>query len=232
MGRKKSHAARWRWLTALVLLAALAGGWGWWQLIHWQPDRAAFPVQGVLVGAQDGAVDFRALKAIGADFVYLDASDGARRRDPDFGANLAAAKRAGLPYGVVHSYDPCLPAERQSANFVTIVPRDKALLPPAIALDRLAEGCSPKVGDAEVESELMTFLNQVEGHVGKPALLMIAPEFERRYHFASAFDRNLWVTGIWRQPIYAGRPWTLWTANTMLRTPAADEPLRWVALQP
>ena len=32
--------------------------------------------------------------------------------------------------GAVHRYDPCQPADRQSANFVTVVPRDAKLLPP------------------------------------------------------------------------------------------------------
>ena len=40
---------------------------------------------------------------------------------------------------MVHAYDPCVAAERQAGNFVTIVPRDPMLLPPAIALERLLD---------------------------------------------------------------------------------------------
>ena len=43
-----------------------AGGWLWWQAKHWAPQRAEFPIQGVLVGARDGVPDFKALRAIGA----------------------------------------------------------------------------------------------------------------------------------------------------------------------
>ena len=232
MGRKRAFSWRKRLAALLVLVLIGTGGWLWWQGQHWAPSRAAFPQQGVLIGARDGEADFRALKAIGADFVYLEASDGAAARDAAFAGNLARVRESGLPFGVVHAYDPCLAAERQAGNFVTIVPRDEMLLPPAIALERLAGDCGDPVSEAAVESELTTFLNQVEGHAGKPAVLKLAPAFEERYHIAARIERNLWLERDWLQPAYAGRPWTLWTANSQLRTEAGDQPVRWVVLQP
>ena len=113
-----------------------------------------------------------------------------------------------------------------------MVPRDAHLLPPAVELVRLADDCPIKVSDAAVESELMTFLNQIETHTGKPSLLKIGPEFERRYHTARALDRNIWLLRDRFQPDYAGRPWSLWTANTMLQTNAQQAPVRWLAVQP
>lgn len=232
MGRKRAVSWRMR-IAALVLLLVLgAGGWAWWQAQHWVPPRVEYPVQGALVGAPDGTVSFNALRAIGADFVYLEASDSAAERDPRFAANLRRVRDSGLRFGAVHAYDPCVSAERQAANFVTTVPRDDAFLPPAIALDKLAEECPDPVSEAAVESELTTFLNQIEGHVGSPAVLKLSPEFEDRYKIAGRIERNLWLTRDWLQPDYAGRPWTLWTANGALRTEASDEPVRWVVLQP
>jgi len=216
-----------------VLRAVLSGlGWGWWYFIHWSPPRAAWPVQGVLVGAGDGRANFLAFKAIGADFVYLEASRGADGRDPIFGRNMAAARAAGLQFGVVHRYDPCVPAGPQAANFALVVPREEALLPPAIELDEPADECENRVSDAAVESELTTFLNQVEGHSGQPALLKISKRFERRYHLASEIERNLWLTREHFQPDYAGRPWALWTANSALRSQASATPVRLVVVQP
>ena len=231
MGRKRAISWRMRIAALAVLLALGAGGWAWWQAQHWAPPRAEFPVQGVLIGARDAAADFTALRAIGADFAYLEASVGASGRDARFAANLQRVRGSGLRFGAVHAYDPCVPAERQAANFVTIVPRDDMLLPPAIALDKLADDCANPVSEAAVESELTTFINQVEGHVGQPAVLKVSPEFEERYRIAGRIERNLWLTRDWWQPDYAGRPWTLWTANGALRT-EAGEPVRWVVVQP
>jgi lysozyme len=231
MARRASSRTQLRLLAVLLLVALVGGGIGWWHLHHWRPDRGAYPVQGVEVGGVDGAVDWRAIKAIGADFAYLDASASAFARDPGFVRNLEEARDAGLQVGAVHRYDPCQPADRQAANFVTVVPRDAKLLPPAVELDMIGDECPVKVSEAAIESELTTFLNQVETHTGKPALLKVSKRFEQRYRIAARIDRNLWLTRDRFQPDYAGRPWTLWTANGALDNDAG-EPLRWVVVQP
>lgn len=223
---------RLRLLGLAALLALGVGGWLWWQQQHWQPPRAAYPMQGAEVGSGDGEVDWKALKAIGADFAYLDASASAFARDDRFARNLEDAKAARLQVGALHRYDPCQPAERQAANFVTVVPRDSTLLPPAVELDRLGDDCPAPVSDQAIESELTTFLNQIETHTGKPAILKITPRFQSRYRIAARIDRNLWLVRTRFQPDYAGRPWTLWTANAALATEAGPAPLRWVAVQP
>lgn len=237
MGRKTS---RWptalRIAAALVLVAVIGAALGWWQLRHWQPPRALYAMQGVEIGSDDrgesGMIDWRALKAIGANFAYLDASAGAFAQDGSFSGNLADARAAGLQVGAVHRYDPCQPADRQAANFVTVVPRDPKMLPPAVELAQLTTECPIRVSDASVTSELMTFINEIENHTGKPSLLKISPAFEGRYHLAHAIDRNLWLVGDRVQPGYVGRPWTLWTANSALDTTAQDKPLRWIVVQP
>jgi len=232
MARKKNSRLRLRMVGAALLLLIAGGGWGWWHLSHWTPPRAAFPVQGAEIGGEDGPVDWTALKAVGADFVYLDASASAFARDPKFVENLEAAKAADVQWGAVHRYDPCQPADRQAANFVTVVPRDAAMLPAAVWLDQLADDCPIKVSDAAVESELTTFLNQIETHTGKAAVLKVSRGFERRYRIAARVDRNVWLEQIRFEPDYAGLPWAMWTANDRLSTPALDGGLRWVVVQP
>ena len=226
--KRKTGRGIWRWLAALLLLGLIGGGFGWWHLRHWQPDDKLFPMQGVEVSAADGVLDWHAIKAIGADFAYLDASVSVFARDPAFGRNWEEARAAHLQIGAVHRYDPCQPAEKQAGNFVQVVPQDAKMLPPAVDLDMLADSCPVKTGDAKVESELMTFINQIEAHTGKPVLLKISPEFERRYHLASAFNRNLWLTRDRFEPDYAGRPWALWTANAALNNQITEQPLHWV----
>ena len=232
MGRRRITVWRGR-ISALLLLAALAvAAWAWWQALGWTPPRAEYPMQGALVGERDGAVDFTALGATGADFVYLEASQGAQGRDARFAGNLAELEGGSLARGAVHIYDPCARAEKQAANFVTIVPRDPSLLPPVIALSKLASACGDPVIEAAVESELTTFINQVENHAGQPVVLMITPAFEAADPLAARIERNLWLERDWFEPDYAGRPWTLWTANSQLRNDATNEPLRWVVVQP
>lgn len=82
-----------------------------------------------------------------------------------------------MQVGVALDFDPCLGADAQSGMFAQMVPRDADLLPPAIGLARLADNCTPKVSDAAVESELMTLINQIETHAGRPVILKLSPPF-------------------------------------------------------
>lgn len=196
------------------------------------PSRDDYPVQGAWLDAGDMPVNFHMLKQAGADFVYLTDGSGGSQRDPAFADNLTAAREQKLQVGAVHMYDPCSPADAQAANFVTTVPRDAKLLPPAIALDIDDKACRAPPDAAALDSELTTFLNQIERHTGKPAMLLLSRAFENRYHLAVRIDRNLWLEGSFLSPSYAGRPWVMWTASDDLRTPAADHALRWVVVRP
>lgn len=235
MARKAKTARKpwWFYLGATLLLAGLAAiGWYWWDLQSWRPNEAIYPDQGLQVSDANGLVGFETARALGAKFAYLSASMGADGKDARFARNLAAARRAGLQVGAVHTFDPCVPADRQSANFVTVVPRDKDLLPPAIALDATAESCEPKVSDASVESELMTFINQVEMHSGKRAILKLSENFETRYYIGGMIDRDLWLVRDRYDPDYSLRPWLLWSANGALQSEISAEPVEWIVVQP
>ncbi len=215
----------------MLLLALVVAGFGWWKARTWQPDRESYPVQGVWLSDDDGTVDWRLLRAAGADFAYLTASEGTSVRDAKFAEGVEAARGRGMQVGAVHVYDLCAPAEAQAANFVTVVPRDKDLLPPAIALDIDSRTCPEAPGEAQMQSELTTFLNQVEKHAEKPVILMVSKGLEKQYHLAAMIDRNIWVSQDYLEPGYAGRPWVMWTASHRLRLNAAPGPLRWVVVQ-
>jgi lysozyme len=216
-------------IVLLVLMAALLGAW--WEARRWIPDRARFLVQGAWLDTHDGPVDWPMLKARGADFVYLPASEGPARRDEAFTAALEAARGQKLKVGAVHVYDLCAPADAQAANFVTIVPRDRAMLPPAIALDLDSRSCPAPPGEAAMQSELTTFLNQIEKHTEFKAILMVSRSFEARYHLAKMVDRNLWVRQDFVEPGYTGGEWVMWTATTRLRIDGVAGPVRWVVVK-
>lgn len=229
---RRPKRARRRLLAALLLLAAIASGLGWWKARTWTPDRNDYAVQGVWLSDDNGTVDWRLLRAAGADFVYLTASEGATTRDAAFAEGVSAARARDMQVGAVHVYDLCAPAEAQAANFVTLVPRDKTLLPPAIRIDISSRTCPDVPGEAQMQSELTTFLNQVEKHAEKPVILMVSSAIEKAFHLAARIDRNIWVEQDFLPPAYAGRPWVMWTASSRLRLDAANTPLHWVVVQP
>lgn len=231
MTNTRNKVRRRLWVALLLVLLA-AGAALWWEARVWRPERARFAVQGLWLDQHDGAPDWRMVKADGADFVYLTASEGADQRDPMFGDGIEAVRAAGMQAGAVHVYDLCAPADAQAANFVTTVPREKDLLPPAIALAIDSRSCGEPPSEAAMQSELTTFLNQVEKHVGKPALLMPTREIEARYHLAATLDRNLWLVQDYFAPGYAGRPFLMWTASRRAWVKGLDGPARWVVVVP
>ncbi|WP_285713753.1 glycoside hydrolase family 25 protein [Erythrobacter oryzae] len=236
MARGSKRRAPRRWLLRLAALVVLFGlafaAWLWWDMRSWRPDPELYPEQGALVPAGTAPVRFETLKAIGARFVYLPLAAGAGADAPGgFADRFAQARKAGLKVGVVLPFDPCLGADAQSGVFAQMVPRDASLLPPAIALGTLADACDPKVSDAATESELMTLINQVELHAGKPVILKLSPAFEARHRTATALARDLWLARDRARPDYAGRPWLLWSANSARVTEASEEPVEWVVVQ-
>ncbi|WP_017666009.1 glycoside hydrolase family 25 protein [Porphyrobacter sp. AAP82] len=236
MARSPKRRAPRRWLLRLAALAVLFGlafaAWLWWDMREWRPDPDAYPEQGALVPAGTVPVRFETLKAIGARFVYLPLASGPAGEGPGgFADRFAAARRAGLKAGVVLAFDPCRSADAHSGVFAQMVPRDAGLLPPAIALGSLADTCAPRVSDAAVESELMTLINQIELHAGKPVILKLSPAFEARHKTAAALSRDLWLARDRARPDYAGRPWLLWSANSARVTEASAEPVEWVVVQ-
>ncbi len=226
---------RWLWrLTALTVLFGFAfAAWLWWDMRSWRPDGGLYPEQGAIVPAGGSEVRFATLKAVGAQFVYLPlaASDAQAEAPGGFADRFVRARTAGLRVGVVLEFDPCTGADAQSGMFAQMVPRDPNLLPPAIDLDAVAAICSPKVSDAAVESELMTLINQIETHAGKPVILKLSRAFQDQHNTATTLARDLWLSRDRARPDYAGRPWLLWSANGALVTEASEEPVEWVVVQ-
>lgn len=233
MARKTKRPLWLKLLLALLIVAPLAAGvWLYAGLRTWQPPESEYPEQGVDLSAGNDSVNFAVLAGQGADFVYLPASSGAAERSGRFSRDMAAARAAGLEVGAVHRFDPCVPADGQSANFVTIVPRDEALLPPAIALVDAGEDCLEPVASGQVRSELTILANQIEAHAGRPAILKVSREFEEAHGIAARIERNLWLVRTRFEPDYGGRPWLIWTANENFHSGASEQPVAWAVVRP
>lgn len=217
-------------LTGLTLVLLIGGGL-FYVARHWTPSRAGYPTQGITVSAASGAIIWPMLRGEGVDFVYLDATSGADGRDPAFSDNLAGAHGAGLRYGAVHRYSLCASATDQATRFIATVPRDPDMLPPVVQLG-FAPDCTARPSRDKLLAELNIFLNQIEIHAGKPALLRISRPFEARYEISSGINRTLWLTGALLPPDYATRPWVLWTASPWKRIAGIDGPIEWDVVRP
>jgi lysozyme len=197
----------------------------------WSPSRRIFPVQGITLSAQSGAVNWRMARAAGADFAYLLATSGANWRDPAFDDLLAGAQRGGLRYGAVHRFSLCHRASDQATRFLATVPRDARMLPPAIQLDFWPD-CTQRPSRDALLAELNTFLNQIETHSAKPAIIRTSRSVEAAYDLAGGVNRTLWLEGALFPPDYATRSWVMWSASTWKRVDGIDGPIEWNVVRP
>jgi lysozyme len=216
---------------AVASLATLLLAYALWNYVTaWSPSRGEYSVQGLVVDENNGTPNWTMLGATGVDFAYLTATEGASKRDKSFARNLEAISEAGIRYGALHHFDICRLASDQATLFITTVPRAKNALPAAVQLD-FKSSCSSKPNRELILSELTTFLNQLEAHTGTPAVLLIAPEFEKMYQISGAIDRQVWVEGTWFLPDYSAKPWVMWTANRSRSVAGVDGRVRWAVVR-
>ena len=217
-------------LGAIALAMALGAFVLWRVVIGWTPSLDDYPVQGIVVDASNGEPVWSTLAATGVDFAYLTATIGDKTRDPKFASNMEAISDVGIRYGALHIFDICRLATDQATLFITTVPRSPNALPPAVALD-YSKTCTSKPDRPLILSEISTFLSQIEAHSGKPAVLLLAQEFEEQYRISAAVDRNVWLERTWLLPDYAARPWVMWTANMARNIDGVDGRVRWVVVR-
>jgi lysozyme len=210
---------------ALGALAALAGGIYAYAL-QWRPSPASYPLQGVDVSHHQGEIHWPSIKAAGADFAYIKATEGGTHRDTRFGENWVGAQDAGLRHGAYHYYTLCRPAAEQATNFIATVPREAEALPPAVDLE-FGGNCAARPDRETLVGELKIFLEMIEAHAGKPAILYVTREFEDEYAVSRAIDRTLWLRRLFLAPNYGERPWVMWQASSIRRIEGVEGPIDW-----
>jgi lysozyme len=224
------HRRRWRLALIVAALAMIAALLGWRALEAWQPDRGAWPMQGVAVGADNAPIAWATLARLGANFAYVDATAARRVINPRFPQESTAAAAAGLRVGAIHHFALCDLASEQAAQFVRLVPRAADALPPLVLIDD-NPACTNRPTRALLLSELATFLAQVETHMGKPAIIGPSAAIEEQYQVSEAINRSLLARRDWREPPGDGPDWVLWQANSHLKITGAQGAVRWLVLR-
>jgi lysozyme len=214
-------------IVALGLLALTL----WIYAGYWAPSRSTYPLQGIDVSADQGEIDWRKVRADGADFAYLKASEGTDIRDTSFAGNWENAREAGLRRGAYHGFTLCRLARDQATNFIATVPREANMLPAVLNL-KFEESCPARPDRKLVLSEIALFIEMVEAHTGKAMILYMTKDFEDTYQISSAVDRSLWLRRMFFAPDYGTHPWVIWQASNQKRIDGIAAPVDWNVVQP
>ncbi len=163
---------------------------------------------GIDVSHFQGHVDWQAVKAAGCAFAFAKATAGTGITDPDFAANWAGMKAAGLLRGAYHLYRAQEPAEQQAAHFLSTVQFGPGDLPPVLDIE-LNDG----VTGQSLVGGVQTWLDAVEPVAGVAPIIYTNTPFWNEYFNDQFSAYPLWVAHYTSASAPSPLPvgWTVWT---------------------
>jgi lysozyme len=172
-----------------------------------------YAVHGVDVSRWQGEIDWMRLRAQGANFAFIKATDGGDHLDPMFRKNWRGAHEAGLKRGAYHFFYWCRTAGEQADWFIRNVPKVEGALPPVIDVEYNGESrCRMRLSTARVREKMQVFMDRLEAYYGQRPIIYTAPDFYRD-HLAGAFPNHpFWLRAVAQHPskVYPDRKWLFW----------------------
>lgn len=175
------------------------------------PRRLA--VHGVDISRWQGNINWDKLRAQGANFAYIKATDGGDHLDPMFMKNWRNANAAGLKRGAYHFFYWCRTAGEQADWFIRNVPKMDGALPPVIDVEWNGESsCKRRPSREKVLEKMQVFMDRLERHYGQRPIIYTSPDFYRDNLQGAFLDYPFWLRAVARHPskVYPGRKWLFW----------------------
>src|SRR4051812_3918677 len=123
---------------------------------------ASTTTRGVDVSYHNGTIDWARVKAAGNEFAFVRISDGTGFHDPQFAANWAGAKAAGMVRGIYQFFRPSQDVNAQADMVIaatgTRVPGD---LPPVIDVEATGD-----LSPASVAAKVRAWVDRVKAGIG------------------------------------------------------------------
>jgi len=153
-------------------------------------------------------INFVKMKAAGADFVFMKASQ-ANWADEDIAYNWSAAKAAGLLRGAYHFLDWVVDPVKQADFFCSLIEHDPGELPPVCDYEWWNMDNIP----SNVLTILKRFLERVEVRLGVVPMIYTAPGFWQPYGSTDPYWKHyyLWIASWGNMNPSVPAPWTEYT---------------------
>ncbi|MDX8478887.1 GH25 family lysozyme [Mesorhizobium sp. VK24D] len=170
-------------------------------------------VHGVDVSRWQGNINWEKLRAQGANFAYIKATDGGDHVDPMFMRNWRGADAAGLKRGAYHFFYWCRTAGEQADWFIRNVPKVDGALPPVIDVEWNGDSsCKRRPSREKVLEKMQVFMDKLERHYGQRPIIYTSPDFYRDNLRGAFPDYPFWLRAVAAHPtkVYPGRKWLFW----------------------
>ena len=187
-----------------------------------------YPVHGIDVSKYQRDIDWQEVRRAGVAFAFIKATEGGDRLDSRFHDHTAGARAAGIPTAPYHFYYFCTPARDQALWYIANVPRSAVRLPPVLDMEWNAKSptCKLRPDPATVRSEMRIWLDLVERHFGRKAIIYTTVDFHRENIDGHFRDHQFWLRSVAGHPekVYPGNPWTFWQYTGTGKIPGISGP--------
>lgn len=174
-----------------------------------------YAIHGIDVSKYQGAIDWPAVKAGGARFAWIKATEGGNHVDARFQENWHGAKAAGVPRGAYHFVYWCRPWQEEMAWFEQNVPVDPDALPPVLDVEATPESrtCKRTLTRESVVPEMRAMLQRMQRHYGKKPIIYVTVDFYQAILSDNELSEYpIWIRSTKHHPSvkYGTRDWTFW----------------------
>jgi lysozyme len=171
--------------------------------------RAAerYPVRGIDVSNHQGPIDWSRVRAGGIAFALIKATEGSDFRDQRFAENWRESARAGIARAAYHYFTFCSDGAAQAIHFLSVVPPEPDVLPPAVDVE-YAGNCKSPPGVERIRAELRVFLERIESAWSRKPILYVTRQSRWRIVDGHIEGYPLWIRSVW-WPLRRGS-WLLW----------------------
>ncbi|GAB6008598.1 glycoside hydrolase family 25 protein [Dysgonomonas reticulitermitis] len=174
------------------------------------PSYAEYPVQGIDISHHQQKIDWPVLDKQAVQFVFIKATEGGNHKDSLFQENWRRARDNDIPAGAYHFFTFCKAGEEQARNYIHYVPRDSIDLPPIVDLE-YAGNCRMQNRKEDLIHEISVYLDIIEDHYRKKAIIYTTNEFYKNYMENQFPDNPVWIRDILSKPnLPDGRDWLFW----------------------
>ncbi len=186
-----------------------------WKALYGEVTYPPGEVRGIDISHYQQKIDWNVLRNASIQgsplrFVFIKATEGTDRFDPNFNSNFHAARRNGIVRGAYHFFSLGSSASKQAEFFCRMVQLEEGDLPPVLDVETEIEHIAGYDVN-KLRSEVLTWLRIVERHYGVKPILYTGYKFRMRYLSDAAFDDYpFWIAHYYVDKLAYKGPWAFW----------------------
>ena len=173
-----------------------------------------YSIHGIDVSHYQANIDWDEVKAmqvknIKIGFAFIKATEGTEDVDNAFRTNWKGAKKAGIPRGAYHFFNPYRSGKAQAENFMDAVKLTPGDLPPVLDVEQAGT-----LSKEKLQQRVSEWLTIIERHYNVKPVIYTGADFYANLLNGKFDDYPLWVAHyLVKDKPRVSRDWSFWQHN-------------------